>query len=245
MTASPTLPDVSGVNQNNPKVRLIAVILILACVAVAALAIFLLVPRRPKMPPIDLTKINYSSPLEKESFLKNFDAAKKERQKDKRYKLLEESFSYLRGFYIGSHDAATREQAQIFAAFMTWEFPDNYQKTQTLYTIPCIDATCGTANYPEPIKSLKTSFEDISAIDKQVLESIMKKFEAAAISTDAQVQWSNYFDAYLSLKSEFVRTKDDKVAEAQKSLEDFLRESYPQNFKVFEKYFKEDFSLGG
>lgn len=193
----------------------------------------------PKMPAIDIAQINFSSPLEKESFLKNFEAAEKEKDQAKKYQLLEESFTILMGFYIGSHDPATRQQAEIFAKFMAKEFPENYQKKQSMFTVPCLDLACGSANYPVEIKNLQTELKAISALDQQVLKNLLKKFEAAAISADKSLQWTNYLAVFQSLKSEYARTKDTKISAAGEKLKNFLKQNYPQDFAKFERNFPE------
>lgn len=188
-----------------------------------------------KTPPIQFEVINFPSLFLKNNFLKNAKAAETEADDIKRYQLLEENFTMLRDFYVATHDPAIRKQAEIFAQFMAQEFPQDYQKDEPIFKLQCLDLACGTANYPEEIEALKSELSSITSLEPPFVENIFKKFEAAAISTDANSQWSNYFDVFSLLKSQYENTKDSKIKDLAEALKSFMEKDNPDYFNFYEK----------
>src|SRR3989344_3561772 len=109
------------------------------------------------------------------------------------------------------------------------EFPKNYKPE--LLSIPCLDSLCGSTNYPQEILALKPKIQAISSIEPQVLEDIFKKFEAAAFVGGQKSQWANYFDAFQSLKSEYQRTKDEKIKKVAGELSNFMQANFSETYQ--------------
>src|SRR3989338_1033259 len=108
-------------------------------------------------------------------------------------------------------------------------FPKNYKPE--LLSIPCLDSLCGSTNYPQEILALKPKIQAISSIEPQVLEDIFKKFEAAAFVGGQKSQWANYFDAFQSLKSEYQRTKDEKIKKVAGELSNFMQANFSETYQ--------------
>ena len=188
-----------------------------------------------KTPTIQLEEINFPSLFLKNNFIENAKAAQTEVYEVKRYELLKENFTMLRDFYVSSHDPKIREQAEIFAQFMAQEFPGNYQKDESIFKLQCLDLACGTVNYPEEIEALKSELKSVTILEAAFLENIFKKFEAAAISTDENFQWSNYFDVFSLLKSQYESTKDSRIKDLAEALKSFMKKDNPDYFNFFEE----------
>lgn len=198
--------------------------------------IFKTVPKTPVFAiPVNTQDIKFPSGVAQDRFQKNFQEATQTEDLAKRYTYLENNFLALLGFYIRSHDPALRAQAEKYSAYMAKNYPTQYEKNKKLYTVECMDTECGKANYPKEIEDLKTELNGISSLNKDVLEDILKKFEAAAISQNQDSQWSGYFGSFLDLKNEYTRTKDIKIKDAGEELKTFLKQNYPKNFSVIEK----------
>ncbi|OGD93012.1 hypothetical protein A2697_05135 [Candidatus Curtissbacteria bacterium RIFCSPHIGHO2_01_FULL_41_44] len=206
------------------------IFLALVVIVLLGVSLFLLSEAKKtiKTPQIDLEQIAFSGAV-KDTFTKNLEAAKSEKDQTKRFNLYYENFTVLRGVYIGNHDFQSRIQTETLAEFIKNEFPKNYKPE--LLSIPCLDSLCGSTNYPQEILALKPKIQAISSIEPQVLEDIFKKFEAAAFVGGQKSQWANYFDAFQSLKSEYQRTKDEKIKKVAGELSNFMQANFSETYQ--------------
>lgn len=179
-------------------------------------------------PPVSPDKIDYLGSFLKNNFIKNVIAAQNERDTTKRYNLLEKNFIFLKDAYISTHDPKISQQASVYSQFIAQKFPQQYDKNKSLYSIACLDTSCGTTKYPAEIETLKKEISANSAIDKQVLVGILRNFESAAISADKNSQWADYLNSLSSLTAEYSRTKDSAVKTAYDKLKDFIKKNYPE-----------------
>lgn len=197
----------------------------------------------PKTSPVDASEIDFPSPDAKNRFIENFKQAQETTDGAKRYELLKINFTALRLFYEAKHEPKLREQAQGYANYMEANYPEEAKKDQGLYLIPCLDTACGQTNYLEEVETIKTELKSITPLEPLVLDSILKKFEAAALSSDTNFQWQNYFVAFQEIRSERERTKDEKLGAVGVKLRDFLQAKYPELFNQWERDLGEPFKI--
>lgn len=185
------------------------------------------------VPPVNVADINFPSGFQQEIFLKNFQEAGKTTDYAARYKLLEDDYTRLLGFYTQDHSAKTRKTLEQYSTYMINNYPDLAQKN--IYTVPCYDSGCGTANYPEEIKNIKSEIAASKTLDKSLKESLVKDFEAAALSGSKETQFSYYEQVFQSIKSSYEKTKDDSLKEIAVKLRDFIKASYGDLYNAYLK----------
>lgn len=183
----------------------------------------------PLVPPINVADVNYPSDFQRDIFLKNFQDAAKTGDYSARYKLLENDYIRLLGFYSGDHDPKTRKVLEQYVQYMISNYPERAQ--ESIYTVPCFDSGCGTAKYPDEVKKIKGEIDASTAFDKSVKESIDKDFEAAALSSNKNFQWSTYVNVLSAVKSVYDKNKDETILATYKELVAFIDKTYPE-FKV-------------
>lgn len=193
--------------------------------------------------PVNAGEIEFPSAEAKNRFVENLDKAQETTDITQRYEFLKINFTSLRLFYEANHEPKLREQAQIYAEYMEKNYPEEVEKDQGLYLVPCLDTVCGQAVYPEEIEKIKAEFKNIISLEPQVLESVLKKFEAAAISSDQNIQWQNYLGAFQEIKAEKDRTKDERLGAVAAKLRDFLKVKYPEIYDQWEKDLGDPFKI--
>lgn len=181
------------------------------------------------VPPINVADINYPSDFQRDIFLKNFQDAGKTSDYQQRYKLLQDDYSRLVGFYTGDHDPKTRNVLEQYAQYMISNYPESAQ--ESIYTVPCFDSSCGTAKYSDEVKKIKGEIDASDAFDKSVKGSIDKDFEAAALSSNKNFQWSTYVNVLSAVKSVYDKNKGETILAIYKELVAFIDKTYPE-FKV-------------
>lgn len=194
-----------------------------------------------RVPEINFEEINFPSLVWKNRILKNADVAASERDPSKRFELYQNIFGDLLAIYQRDHNPKTRMQAETLAKFVKEEFPDIYISER--FTVPCLDSTCGTPNFPKDILDIKEKLKDISAFDPLVLDSINKKLEAAALSEERWFQWDQYFGALQEIVVEKRRTEDEEIGMVARMLQKFLQENYGEEYKKIEELFPEAVKL--
>lgn len=180
------------------------------------------------VPPINVADINFPSEFQQDIFLKNFQDAGKTSDYSARYKLLAGNYSRLLGFYTGDHDPKTRKVLEQYSQYMVNSYPEHAQ--ESIYTVPCYDSGCGTANYPQEIQKIKADLEAASA-SAELKDSLSRDFEAAALSSDKNFQWSTYINALSAVKSTYDKNKDDVTLTVYRELADFIGKNYP-DYKI-------------
>ncbi len=220
--------------------RKFAGILLVAVIALGGRYIFvqkyhpdLLKPKAPSQTeagsfsyPIDVNKISYPSDVLKEKFLANFRSASEEKDFDKRYKLLEENFIMLRGFYTASAGYDYRVQLDSFTDYMKKNYPTQFEANKNLYNVLCIDKQCGEVKSPDEIVAIRAEIAKGAAINTQVKEAIMRNFDAAGLNESSQSA-NFYLSAYSMLVSEVKRTNSEDVKVTTIKLYDFIVKSFP------------------
>ncbi|MEK7581497.1 MAG: hypothetical protein AAB512_04390 [Patescibacteria group bacterium] len=176
--------------------------------------------------PVDINKISYPSDVLKEKFLANFKSASLEKDSDKRYKLLEENFIMLRGFYTASSGYDYRVQLEAFTDYMKKNFPKQVEINKNLYNYLCIDKQCGEVKSPNEIVTIAAEIAKEDAINSQVKEAVLRNFDAAGLNEKDQSA-NFYLSAYSMLISEARRTKDADVKVTTTKLYDFIVKSFP------------------
>ncbi|KKR50888.1 MAG: hypothetical protein UT84_C0005G0034 [Candidatus Curtissbacteria bacterium GW2011_GWA1_40_16] len=179
-------------------------------------------------PPINVAEVNFTSEFQQDIFLKNFQDAGKTSDYQERYRLLLDNYSRLLGFYAGDHDPKTRKVLEQYAQYMISYYPERAQ--ESIYTVPCFDSGCGTAKYPQEIQKIKADIEQASA-SAGLKESLDKNFDAAALSSDKNFQWSTYVNALSSVKSVYDKNKDEATLSIYKELAAFIEKAYP-DYKI-------------
>ncbi|OGD92002.1 hypothetical protein A3D07_03785 [Candidatus Curtissbacteria bacterium RIFCSPHIGHO2_02_FULL_42_15] len=185
--------------------------------------------------------LGFSSSLWKNSFNKNLDTASKEKDPQKQFEAFNSNFTILVSMYSASHDSKVRVQAEKLTQFIRKEFPD--QSKNQNFAIFCLDTDCGQPNYPAVITDVVELLSNTEAIDQPVLDDVLKKLEAASISSDSGTQWDNYLNALQILRAEKNRTENSQISEAVGLLGEFLQENFAQNWSQMEKYFPESVKI--
>lgn len=180
------------------------------------------------VPPINVADVNFPSDFQRDIFLKNFQDAGKTGDYQQRYKLLEDDYSRLLGFYTGDHDPKTRKALEQYAQYMINTYPDQAQNS--IYTVPCYDTGCGMAKFPQEIQKIKADLDAASA-SANLKDSLNKNFEAAALSSDKNFQWSTYINALSAIQSVYDISKDELILAVYKELADFIGKNYP-DYKI-------------
>lgn len=191
--------------------------------------------------PINVADVAFPSDFQRDIFLKNFQDAAKTNDNLSRYKLLDDNYTRLLGFYTQDHDPRTRGVVEQYFAYMTGNFPDQAKKS--IYTVPCYDLGCGKANYPDVIKGIKEEIDGSSKIEKDLKENLDKNFEAAALSSSSEAQFSYYEQVFQSLKGSYEKTKDNQIKGIAIKLRDFIKASYGDLYNVQLKYRPELFDI--
>lgn len=184
-------------------------------------------------PSINFETLSYPSRVWQERVLANAKNAALEKDANKRFELYGKIFRDLSAIYDRDHSAETRTQLESLAQFIAEEFVGLYNPQN--FTVPCLDLECATASYPTEIDEVKTQLQSITSLEPLVLDSVMKKFEAAALTGDANYQWQNYIGAFQEIKAEMARTKDEKIVQVANKLKDFLKTKYPDVFSQRER----------
>ncbi len=182
----------------------------------------------PLVPPINVADINFPSGFQQDIFLKNLQEAGKTRNYRERYKLLADDYSRLLGFYTGDHDPKTRKVLEQYAQYMVNTYPEHAQ--ESIYTVPCFDSGCGTAKYPQEIQKIKADLEAASA-SATLRDELSRDFEAAALSSDKNFQWSEYINALSAVKSAYDLDKNEVTLSIYKELAAFIEKIYP-DYKI-------------
>lgn len=182
--------------------------------------------------PIDLEAIIYPNQLWQERVVRLAGEISQEKDSSKQFQLHSEIFQTLVVIYTVDHNAKSRNYAEQLASFVAKQFSEQYKNRDFL--IPCLDSQCGIASYPTEIEKIKADLDGIGSFDSAVLKSILNKFEAAALTDDANNQWSSYFNAFLELKSEAKRTNDVMITQVAVKLREFLKNEYAANYQVVE-----------
>lgn len=178
----------------------------------------------PLAPPINVADVKFPGDLQRDLFLKKLHDAAKATDYTARYKLLLDNYSTLLGFYSGDHDPKTRAVLEQYAQYMINNYPEHAQ--ESIYTVPCFDASCGKASYPAEIKKIKDEVDN-GAFDKSLIQNLDRSFEAAALSSDKNFQWSMYINALSGVKSLYDKNKDANVLSLYKELLSFIEKNYP------------------
>jgi len=233
-TTSPPLPKPKHFLTllTSKKIILAISIVIIVAIIAGVVAIFLL-KRVPNTPSVNFEEIDFPSRVWKDRILNNVAIASKEKDKNKRLELYQNIFRDLQAIYQRDHNSKTRNQTETLAQFIAKEFPDSYNPKN--FTIPCLDLACGSPNYPTDIEEIKSKLKGISSLEPLMLNSVLKKFEAAALSNDPNYQWQNYLGAFQEIKSEKLRTKDEKINQVALSLRDFLKSKFPEIYSQWEQ----------
>lgn len=192
-------------------------------------------------PPVNFAEINYPSRVWQERVLANAEAAALEKDANKRFELYSQIFTDLAAIYERDHQAKTRGELESLVDFLANELPNPYKAEN--FNIPCLDSACGTPTYPAEIEQIKIKLGGIEAIEPLVLDNVLKKFETAALSTDPNFQWQNYFTAFREIVSEKERTNDGEINQIALRLRDFIKQSYPENYNQIEKAIPESINI--
>jgi len=184
-------------------------------------------------PAIDFWTLSYPNIMMKNAVIKRTEQAKNNNDSNKRFDLYKQVFAYLAGMYASSHDPKTREAMQTLSQFIAKEFPKNY--SDKIFQVPCLDASCGKAIYAKEISIIKDELNQNKKIDPVVRNSILKRFEAAAIASP-NAKLGNYFVAFKELVSEEKSTRDSDLEAIALELKNFMKDNYPKEYQDIEKF---------
>ncbi|MEK7581495.1 MAG: hypothetical protein AAB512_04380 [Patescibacteria group bacterium] len=180
--------------------------------------------------PINVSDVLFPSDFQRDIFLKNFQDAAKTGDSLTRYKLLDDNYTRLLGFYTQDHDPKTREVLTQYSTYMKSNYADQAQKNS--YAVPCYDLGCGKANYLDEAKSIKETIDASTVLEKDLKDNLDKNFEAAAFSASKEAQFSYYEQVFQSLKGSYEKTKDNNLKEIAIKLRDFIKASYADLYEV-------------
>jgi hypothetical protein len=185
----------------------------------------------PFVPPINVADVNFPSGHQQDLFLKNFQDAGKTSDYQERYKLLQDDYMQLLGFYTQDHDPKTRKVLEQYAQYMVNNYQEHAQ--ESIYTVPCFDSGCGTAKYPQEIQKIKVDLEAASA-SASLKDSVNKRFEAASFTGDKEIQGANYLNAFISLRNEYQMQKAEAIKSIAQQLLDYIKNNYPNDYRRYQ-----------
>lgn len=225
-------------SNSNPNLKRIYIVFGVIFVVVLGGLLFLLfsqkiikAPAELKTPAINFEEVNFPSTVWRDRIYGNVNAAAEEQDGERRFELYKQVFIDLVAIYVRDHDAATKLKAQELAQFISGEFPDFYNPSD--FSVPCLDLACGAMNYPPEIEEVKGDLDKIASIEPLVVESVLKKFEAAALSSDVDLQWQNYFTAFREILS--AKKVSGEVESIAVKLNAFLKTNYKGNYELIER----------
>lgn len=178
--------------------------------------------------PVNAADIKFPTDSARNQFLAKLQAAAKEQDSAGRYKLLEDAFALIRGFYTASADPSYRPSLSAYKDYMQKNYPDQFAINSVLYNYPCLDKECGQVKDPDVILEIRKSVGRNAIIDKQVRETIIRDFDAAALNSDKDFAGNMYNAALTLISSEGIRTRDVQLAEDEAKLKGFMKANYPE-----------------
>ncbi len=177
--------------------------------------------------PVNAGEIDFPSENVKDKFLENMRLAEVERDAGAKYKLFEENYILLKGFYSTNSQQKTRVQLESFREYIKKNYPDKFQASQALYEIPCLDGECPKVTYPDEISAIRDGVTKSSSLDAQVKSAVLKNFDAAAQSAgDAQVNY--YLSAFSLLSSVSKQNSSGDVRNLAIKMQDYITKNYPE-----------------
>jgi len=179
-----------------------------------------------KGPNINFNEINYPNEVTKKWVIAKIDSANKEKNDQQSFSQYSQVFDSLVSIYVQDHDPESRDKIKIFSQFLASEFPSLYKAEN--FEIPCLDSSCAIPNNPAEILEIMDELGKITSIDQQVAMSVKNKFEAAALSQDANYQFDNYLNALQEISGEYRRVKDSQIAKVANMLKEFIKANYGQ-----------------
>lgn len=188
----------------------------------------------PLVPPINVADVKFPSDFQRDIFLKNFQEAGKTRDYVTRYKFLQDDYLRLLGFYSADRDPKNRKILEQYAQYMINNYPEHAQ--ESIYTVPCIDSTCGKIKFSDAVSKIKGEVDANPAIEKVLKDSLDKNFEAAALSSAKEAQFSYYQQIFQSLKGSYNKTKEGSLKQTAVELRDFIKANYSDLFGISLKY---------
>lgn len=184
--------------------------------------------------PLEVNDIKYPSEFLKQKFLENFQKAAGEKDENARYKYIEDNYSLLRVFYAQSASYDFRVQLDKFRDYVKKNYLKKYEANKKLYDYDCIDKLCGEIKMPAEIEDIKKDLLANTAVNGLVRDTILRNFDAAALTSDKNSQGTTYVNVLYSLTAEYNRTHDQEIKKDYDKLLDFLAQNYPE-IKVLEK----------
>lgn len=178
--------------------------------------------------PFDPAAVRIASDFQREKFLENFRKANLEKDSKASYKMLEENFTALRGFYSETQNSEYRTYLEQFKPFMEKHFKREVSQNASLYNIACLDLLCGELKTPAEIESFKAQIEANTSVDPAIKESVVRNFNEAGHSEDKNVQAISYINALSAMFTEYNRTKDEGTKNNYLKLSDFIKANYPE-----------------
>lgn len=171
-------------------------------------------------------------------FDENITKATTEQNPDKQLDILKVNFDILNSGYIASHDPKIRQTAEKLKDFLKTNYPKQYK--EELFTIQCLDTTCGNLVYPPEIQEVLKLIPKVKFKDPKTGESIIRQIEAANFMQNKIEQWSYYTGALGLSYSEYKYQKnnDPTLKQVIQNLANFLEINYPDNAKIIQTRFQ-------
>ncbi len=184
--------------------------------------------------PLNVNDVKFPSEFLKEKFLANFQKASVEKDADTRYKLLEEDFMFLNGFYASTASYDFRVQLEKYRDYIKKNYPGQYEKNKGFYDFACIDKLCAGASeakYPPEIIEIQNALAKNTSISPVIRDSLVRNLDTAVFSKDKNNQGNSYISVLTSLSLEYKTSKDEAVKDLYLKLNDYVGRNYPE-FKV-------------
>lgn len=179
-----------------------------------------------KYPP-NISDVIFPNDISKKKFMDKMTAASKEKDKGKRYKILEEGFVTLAGLYSQDQNSDTRIILQQYKVYMEQMYPGEMQARGSVYKILCLDILCGKENYPAEIAKIKDGINSNDSLAEPAKRGILDILKNAALQTDKNVQSVYYLNALSAIYSQFEVAKNEKTKVSYEELLAYIQKTYP------------------
>ncbi len=177
--------------------------------------------------PPNVGDLKFPSDISKKKFMDKMTAASKEKDKDKRYKILEDGFVMLSGMYSADQSSQTRIILEQYKVYMTQNYQEESRERDSVYKIICLDLLCGKETYPAEIVKIKDEINANGSLGEPAKQEILDILKDAALQTDKSVQSVYYLNALSAIYSQFEVAKNESTKVSYEELLAYIQKTYP------------------
>lgn len=180
-----------------------------------------------KNPP-NIYNIRFPNDHSQKAFMDKLALAKEEKDKSKRYTLLEDTFVMLAGIYSADQSSETRLLLQQYKVYMKQTYPDEVRARDSIYKITCLDLLCGKEAYPYEIIKIRDEINVNNSLSDVARREILDLLKIAALQTEKNVQGGYYLNALSALYSQFEVARNEKTKVSYEGLLAYVQKTYPE-----------------